>query len=154
MGGCRSRAAVRGGHLSAEEFLSRCQKVRRTGQGRWIASCPAHEDSTPSMNVKEMPDGKLLVICRAGCSMQEILDATGLPWSVLFGESEGQYRREAKKAFPASDVLIALESEALLVAVAASNIANGVQLTDEDRARLMLAYQRIDAARSMALERR
>ena len=133
-----------------DEFLSRLSKVRKTGPDRWLACCPAHGDENPSMNVKELPTGKLLVICRAGCELEAIKDATGLPWSVFFEPSNYPEWRQAKKAFPAGDVLDALSFESLVVAVAASNIANGVQLSDEDRARLMLAHQRITRAVDMS----
>ena len=138
--------------MSAEEFLSRCDKVRRTGQGRWVACCPAHEDSSPSLNVKEMGDGKLLVICRAGCTINAILESTGLPWSVLFAEDdERQYRREARKAFPASDVLRALAFESLVVCVIAADMRQKREISEEEWERLTTAYQRIDSARKMVL---
>jgi hypothetical protein len=137
--------------LSAQDLLSRLQKVKRMGPGRWAACCPAHADSSPSLNVKELDTGKLLVICRVGCSLEEIKEATGLPWSAFFEPKNYTEYRETKRAFPASDVLEALAFESLVVAVAASNIANGVELSTEDRARLMLAHQRITRARDMAL---
>lgn len=104
------------------------------------------------MNVREMPDGKTLVVCRAGCTQEEIIQATGLHWTALFpapDNTEREYRREASK-FPARDVLEALAGEALLVAVAASNIKAGVELTDADRARVGVAAERIMRARTMA----
>lgn len=141
--------------MSVETFLSRCQGVKRTGPGRWICKCPAHGDNHPSMNVKELPDGKVLVICRAGCSNADIVAAAGLHWSALFPDSDiprstyADYRRGAKR-IPAIDVLEALAGEALLVAVAASNIAQGVALSDADLRRLWLAANRIGKARDMA----
>jgi hypothetical protein len=36
------------------------------------------------MNVKELADGKVLVICRAGCTNADIIGATGLHWDALF----------------------------------------------------------------------
>jgi hypothetical protein len=137
--------------LSAESFLSRCQGVKRLGEGRWICKCPAHADNHPSMNVREMPDGKTLVVCRAGCTQEEIIRAVDLHWSALFpahDNTEGEYRREAAK-FPARDVLEALAGEALLVAVAAANIKAGVELTDADRERIGVAAERIMRARTM-----
>lgn len=104
------------------------------------------------MNVKEMPDGTTLVICRAGCSNEEILDATGLPWSVLFAEGRpGHYAREAKAAFPASDVLRALAFEALVICILANDVKQKKDIKQEEWDRLALAYSRIDAARKMAL---
>ena len=48
-------------------------------KGRWhgthgIARCPAHEDRTPSLSVKER-EGKLLLYCHAGCDFSEVVDA-------------------------------------------------------------------------------
>ena len=54
-----------------------------------------------------------------------------------------------KRALPimlcAAMVLMVLEFESTLVVVAASNLAGGVDLTQADRDRLMLAKQRISA---------
>lgn len=103
------------------------------------------------MNVREMVDGKTLVICRAGCTKEEILAVTGLGWDALFPQRDNanaEYRREARR-FPASDVLEALAGEMLIVAVAAQNTALGVELTDADRARLSVAAERIMRARTM-----
>lgn len=138
--------------MSAEEFLARCQRVKRTGPGRWLACCPAHEDHTPSMNVKEMADGKVLAICRAGCPTQAILEATGLPWSVLFsGDDARHFRREVKAAFPAADVLRALAFESLVICIITSDLKAKKEIKPEEWDRLALAYQRIDGARRMTL---
>jgi hypothetical protein len=53
-----------------------------------------------------------------------------------------QHRRQ--RSLSAHDALIALQYEAFLVSVAACNLANGVDLNDGDRARLLLAARRID----------
>jgi len=41
----------------------------------WIARCPAHDDSTPSLSIRETRDGKLLVHCHAGCEQTAVIDA-------------------------------------------------------------------------------
>ena len=94
------------------------------------------------MNVREVEDGKVLVICRSGCSTQQILDALGLEWEVLFPDKPAFALERELRKFPASDVLTALADEAILVAVAASNVAQGVELTAEDRQRLITAANR------------
>lgn len=134
----------------AQTFLSRCNRVRKTGPDRWIACCPAHEDSNPSMNVKDV-GGKLLVICRAGCSTEEILEAVQLPWSVLFEEKPFAYQRAVQKAFPTADILEALAHEALIVCIIAADVKRKKEIKPEEWERLALAYQRIDAARRMSL---
>lgn len=58
-------------------------------------------------------------------------------------EHAAAHRRPA--ALTAREALAALSFETLVVWVAAGNLANGVELSDEDRARLTLAVKRIDA---------
>lgn len=47
---------------------------RRAGSS-WMAPCPAHADSTPSLSLKDAEGGKVLVYCHAGCSQVEIIAA-------------------------------------------------------------------------------
>lgn len=57
---------------------------------------------------------------------------------------DGQpHRPQRPKPLPAGQAIGALSFEATLAAVAAGNIARGVQLTDKDRARLYVCAQRI-----------
>lgn len=56
--------------------------AKSTGQG-WIAHCPAHDDRTPSLQIREGERG-LLLKCWAGCSLQSICDALGIEQRELF----------------------------------------------------------------------
>jgi putative DNA primase/helicase len=40
----------------------------------WIARCPAHDDSNPSLSLTDA-DGKVLVKCHAGCDQHRVIDA-------------------------------------------------------------------------------
>jgi len=60
-------------------------KARRKGKG-WSARCPAHEDQRPSLSVSECDDGRTLVWCHAGCTVNAIRDAVGLAASDLFSD--------------------------------------------------------------------
>mgnify|MGYP002641388782 FL=1 len=60
-----------------------------SGNGQWLVCCPAHEDSTPSLSVKQGRD-KILLHCKAGCNWREILDAMGLDASDLFSDAPGK----------------------------------------------------------------
>lgn len=71
---------------------------------------------------------------RADVALDEVLSAVSA-W-------DRRIRRPA--ALTPREALVALEFEALFVCVAASNLAAGFDLTDEDRERLRLAYARID----------
>jgi 5S rRNA maturation endonuclease (ribonuclease M5) len=69
----------------AEEFAERVQVVKRSRTG-WMALCPAHDDSRPSLSISEGRDGRVLLHCHAGCSVHDILAALEIPMSTLFGE--------------------------------------------------------------------
>lgn len=72
--------------MTAREFLAGLENVRVIKSG-WQARCPAHEDKNPSLSVSER-DGKILLYCHAGCSVNDILLALGLPISALFAGSK------------------------------------------------------------------
>ncbi len=44
--------------MTADVLLSRLDGACRTGPGRWIARCPAHDDRHPSLAVRELEDGR------------------------------------------------------------------------------------------------
>ena len=46
----------------------------KNGRG-WRARCPAHDDHTPSLDIAQGEGGKVLVVCRAGCPQDAVLDA-------------------------------------------------------------------------------
>jgi hypothetical protein len=65
------------GETPFERFISLIDVVSDTGS--WIkARCPAHEDNTPSLSVKEGRDGRVIVKCHAGCQRDQIITAVGL----------------------------------------------------------------------------
>ena len=100
------------------------------------------------MNVKIASDGKLLVICRAGCTIQDIIEATGLGWRVFFpnqGTPYKDFRREVR-SFPAQDILAALDFELEIARIALADLVNGAPMSEGDRARFALAIQRIQHA--------
>ena len=68
----------------ASRLLPRLQGVRETGPCRWIAQCPAHDDRSPSLSVRELEDGRLLIHDFAGCEPFAVLTAVGLEMKDLF----------------------------------------------------------------------
>lgn len=130
----------------AGSFLSRLDKVKRTGAGRYQARCPAHDDRGPSLSIRELDDGRVLVHCFAGCDVHSVLASVGLDISALFPEREIQHGRPERRPFPAADVLRCVAFEALVVTVAGVGLLSGHPFTDVDRDRLALAVGRIHAA--------
>lgn len=45
---------------------------RATGQNRWVACCPGHDDRHPSFHISEQ-DGKTLFHCFAGCPQDRVI---------------------------------------------------------------------------------
>jgi hypothetical protein len=70
-----------------DTVLARLPGARTTGTG-WLARCPAHDDRRPSLSLAEGADGRILVLCRAGCSTEAVVGALGLTMADLFPEAE------------------------------------------------------------------
>jgi hypothetical protein len=125
--------------MNVEAMLARLEKVKRTGAETWIACCPAHQDRTPSMTVRETGDGLILVHCFAGCGIDSILSAVGMEVGELFPDRPVQHSKPLRYKFPARDVLECVANEALIVAIVANEIAGGktdIPTSDIDRCRL------------------
>jgi hypothetical protein len=60
--------------MHAPDVLARLDGLRKCGDG-WLARCPAHDDRTPSLSIRETTDGRVLLHCFAGCSFPEIARA-------------------------------------------------------------------------------
>lgn len=135
--------------MSVDTLLQRLTKV--TGRnGHWTACCPAHEDRSPSLAVTETDDGRILLKCFGGCSVQSIVGAIGMEMTDLFPDSNDHYKPKVKNAFYATDLLKLIEFESTIVIIAANDLANGKQLSDNDRSRLKQAHERIlEAVRSI-----
>lgn len=133
-----------------DNLLSHLDKVKSTGKGKWVACCPAHDDKSPSLAVRELDDGRVLVHCFAGCSVHEVLDAVGLDMAALFPPSEIQHGKIERRPFPAADVLRAVGFEALVVCAAAVTMVAEEAFTPADRDRLILATERIQAGLTAA----
>lgn len=81
--------------MTAEELLPRFEAVRRSSQG-YQARCPAHDDSTPSLSIRDGERGVLLK-CWAGCELTAITGKLGLEVKDLFYDRllDPRQRREA-----------------------------------------------------------
>jgi hypothetical protein len=133
--------------MSVETLLSRLDKVRRTGAGRWVSICPAHDDRTPSLSIRELDGGRILLHCFAGCAAADVLNAAGLELRDLFPKSVGD-KRPVRRPIPAQDAMHCLAFEGLIVFLAAKDVRAGKALNDDDIERLGVAVSRI----GMALE--
>jgi hypothetical protein len=65
-------------------ILDRLQSVKQTGEGQYMARCPAHDDRHASLSIGRGDDGRALVHCHAGCGRADVLKSIGLSDSDLF----------------------------------------------------------------------
>jgi hypothetical protein len=57
----------------------------RASGGSWSARCPAHEDRTPSLSLRQI-EGQALIYCHAGCATADVMTALDLVMADLFDE--------------------------------------------------------------------
>jgi putative DNA primase/helicase len=60
--------------VTSAETIAKVLGGRKT-VGGWVARCPAHDDRTPSLSVRESSEGKILVHCFAGCPQSGVIEA-------------------------------------------------------------------------------
>lgn len=66
-----------------DALLPRLDKLHGTN-GKYQARCPAHEDRSPSLSIREADDGRVLIHCHAGCEPADIVESVGLTLGDLF----------------------------------------------------------------------
>jgi hypothetical protein len=123
-----------------EQILDKLEKVRRTGKDRYTACCPVHGDKNPSMSLTEK-DGRVLIHCFAcNANGKEVVEALGLPISVLFEkplERTGEMPKRIKEE---------LELDRYVIAGAEQMQKKGQRLSYSDYKRLKLARHRMGLA--------
>jgi len=125
-----------------EQLLSQLDSVKKTGQGKWLARCPAHDDKSPSLAIKEVGD-RILLHCFAGCGVSEVLNAVGLDMADLFPDRVVDPYGPAPRIpkFSAYELFPLLVQEALILALACNDsMTNGV-LPNADYQRAQQACQ-------------
>ena len=67
-----------------ERVLALLKDVTGPKGGQWTARCPAHEDHTPSLSIREGDDGRVLLHCHAVCATEAIVAKIELTMRDLF----------------------------------------------------------------------
>jgi len=124
-----------------ENILNRLKKVKGRN-GAYTACCPAHTDKSPSLAIRELDDGRILMKCFADCSVQDIMGSIGMEIGDLFPDTKKDLP-PVKRKYYASDLLRVIEFEAWVVSVAAHTMSTGKKLSETDRDRMKVATARI-----------
>lgn len=139
-------------HLPDPVSYYEAEGLKLDGRGKWrTTSCNFHGGSD-SMRINSTTG---TWVCMAGCGARggDVLAyhmaAHGLDF-INAAKDLGAWvddgkpsKQQRPKPLPATEAIRVLAFESNLTAIAAGNIAHGVQLSDKDRARLMVAAGRI-----------
>jgi len=126
--------------VDVNDLIARLEKAKRTSRDSWLTCCPAHKDRTPSLTVRGLDDGRILIHCFAGCGAADVMASLGLETADLFPEPLADHLPAVRQPFSAADALRALRREAAVCALSSADLAEGKPV---DRERLFLASERI-----------
>ena len=134
--------------MTATALIDRLERVRQTAPGRWLAKCPAHQDRSPSLSIRELDDGRVLLYDFGGCQVGDVLAAVGLTVADLFPQRlPGHSHAATHSKIPARDLLEIVSHETSIVAVIVTDLIAKKTISDTDWQRLALAVSRIGKAR-------
>jgi hypothetical protein len=141
--------------MGANAILARLDKVRSSGRGSWRATCPnpVHSKAKDTLSITEGDSGLVLLKCFACHDTPAILHSIGLGLADLYPQpikdQSPAARREAREHFRLKSVAAAIESvahEALVIAIAGSQVVAGNGLTTADVERVQQAELSIRAS--------
>jgi hypothetical protein len=134
---------------AAGKVVDRLQYVRQTAPGRWLARCPGHEDRSPSLSIRELDDGRVLLHDFGGCGTDEVLAGLGLTMADLFPDGcRGEFHA-AHARVPTRDLLIILDHEITVAVLILDEIVAKRMVSESQVQRLCEAAARIAKARDM-----
>lgn len=77
--------------MTFQDFIARFDKKVKTSNGYQVR-CPAHEDGSPSLSLKEDPkNGNVLLHCKAGCEAVAICLSLGITLKDLFSDTPKKF---------------------------------------------------------------
>ena len=123
--------------MSATDILNRISKYRATGQGKWMAVCPAHNDRSPSLSITELEDTRVLLRCHAGCGTLDVLTAIGLSWDAVMPPP-----KHPQPHYKSIDRRYQSSLDDFVVELAEDAKEHGRKLTATDKERYKLALKR------------
>lgn len=129
--------------MSADNLIARLAGIRRTGHGRWVAKCPSHADKRPSLSVRELDDGTVLVNCFAGCGAAEVLDACGLGYDALFPPHPTDKGKRIHRPVFRDDVFNLIRFECSVVHLISCDMHKNKTISEQDYQRLGVAISKL-----------
>lgn len=129
----------------ADKLLENLDRVKSTGPGTWLASCPTsahpHGDRSRGLSVREGEDGRVLIHCFGGCPVDDIVGAVGLQLADLFPPRPSEYPAQPRgrmvgrgrlPRIPWPDLFEALETDLRACSLAFLDLAGGKPFSPVD----------------------
>ena len=129
--------------MNIDTILSRLDGVKSRGNHSFTARCPAHNDRSPSLSIRALDDGRILMHCFGGCSVDDIVTSIGLTLTDLFPEKV-EHNKHQRAPFPAMATLKCIMDESLIILLACEDIQH------PEIERIRLAHDRIRDAYKLA----
>lgn len=123
--------------MKANLIIERLEHCRATGSNRWIARCPAHKDSSPSLVITQPDSDRVLIHCHAGCPPGAILDALSLDWGALMPDKDSSY--SATRITPKDAPIV----DEMLVEISKAMLARGERMSELDKQTVLNAKLRL-----------
>jgi len=120
----------------ARVLVERLDFCRETSPGKWKARCPAHDDHSPSLSIKDLDGGRVLIHCHAGCSPESVVSSVGLHMGDLCPDDPTKHYSPItrKRERDITDVLV--------IAIAKETPKQGGRLTEAEKDEVMRASLR------------
>ena len=130
-------------------LLSKLERVKKTGHGKWIARCPCHYDRSPSLSIRN-DNGTILIHCfGCGASGTDVAGAVGMDVSDLFPATDIDWSPPKNKvpgvAIGADQALYALQQECTVIYMIANSMLVDGKIDKETKDRLLKACTRVHA---------
>jgi len=143
------------------DILPLLDQVKTVKPNQWKACCPAHADKTPSLSLKELDDGKVLIKCWSGCNVEDITYALGLELQCLFppkpeplNSQYSQTKADKPQVTPSQleKLNSAVRFELLILRMCSARIRDHFPISLESMKRTYEALIRLDQLRSQGIE--
>jgi hypothetical protein len=133
---------------NVNNLLNRLDGVKQTGQGKWLAKCPAHEDRSASFGIKLLDDGRILLNCFAGCDKESILGSLGLTFSDLFPPKPERFSYIKSKSrppkFSSHEIVKLAVFESTLIVLAIGQLMTTGKISPADLVRVNTAIDTLN----------
>lgn len=98
--------------MQVEELLAKLEGVKKLPDGSWMAKCPGHDDTNPSLHISVV-GGRILLYDHGGCSYEKLRSLLRLDhaneedWALIqaqydYLDEEGRFLYQVVRLFPKS----------------------------------------------------